>query len=213
MGTIRAKKLGNFPSAFPGRFHRSEGGHMLRRTSLVTAAVVALLAVCSPSVGATAPAPGRGDERWSPPVNGPVVRGYEPPKRPFGPQHLGLDYAVPAGAPVRAAGDGVVAFAGLVGRSRAVGIEHSGGRRTTYAYLRRRVVRPGVPVRGGDVVGFSGGTGPGHGPDVVHFGYRVNGQPQDPAQLFHPEPPRISLAPLDRPACRRRAEPAVPPRA
>lgn len=139
---------------------------------------------------------------WSQPVDGPVVRGYEPPPRPFGPQHLGLDFAAPAGTPVRAAGDGVVAFAGLVGRSRTAALEHGGARRTTYAYLRRVVVHPGSRVRRGDVLGFSGGEGPGHHADVVHFGYRVNGRPRDPAPLFHPPRPRISLAPMDAPACR-----------
>jgi murein DD-endopeptidase MepM/ murein hydrolase activator NlpD len=102
---------------------------------------------------------------------------------------------------VRAAGDGVVAFAGLVGRARAVGIEHPGARRTTYAYLRGVTVRPGVAVHRGDVLGFSGGRGPRHGSDVVHFGYRVNGLPQDPAQLFETPRRRISLAPLDAPTC------------
>jgi murein DD-endopeptidase MepM/ murein hydrolase activator NlpD len=182
----------------------------VERSWVALAVCIALVALGPPVHAAPAvPSPAR---EWSPPVDGPVVRGYEPPKHRFGPRHLGLDYAVPSGTPVRVAGDGMVAFAGLVGRARAVGIEHSGGRRTTYAYLRRVAVRQGTAVRRGDVLGLSGAAGPGHEPDVVHFGYRVNGQPQDPAQLFRPEPPRISLAPLDRPACRR-AEPAVPPRA
>jgi len=142
------------------------------------------------------------DQEWSPPVDGRIARGYEPPTKPFGPRHLGIDFETPAGTPVRAAADGLVAFAGLVGRSRAVGIDHPGLRRTTYAYLRRVVVRPGAAVRRGEVVGFSGGHGPGHEAGVVHFGYRVNGRPQDPAPLFHPRRPRISLAPLDAPACR-----------
>ena len=162
--------------------------------------IALVLSVVLVAFGAPARAVGPGE--WSPPVDGPIVRGYEPPARPYGPQHLGIDYGVPPGTPVRAAGDGVVAFAGLVGRSRSVGIEHPGARRTTYAYLRRTVVRPGMSVRRGDVVGFSGGEGPGHRPDVVHFGYRKNGQPQDPAQLFEPQRPRISLAPVDAPACR-----------
>jgi len=165
--------------------------------SRVALAVSVVLACLGPPVGAAPAAP----LRWSPPVEGPVVRGYEPPDRPFGPRHLGLDYAAPPGTPVRAAGDGTVAFAGVVGRSRAVSVEHSGARRTTYSYLRRVSVRSGTAVRRGDILGLSGGTGPGHGPGVVHFGYRVNGQPQDPAPLFGAENPRISLAPLDRPAC------------
>jgi murein DD-endopeptidase MepM/ murein hydrolase activator NlpD len=144
-------------------------------------------------------------EEWSPPVDGPVVRGYEPPDGPFGRRHLGLDYAAPPGTPVRAAGDGIVAFVGLVGRSRAVAVEHPGARRTTYAYLGEVSVRAGAPVRRGDRVGLSGGRGPGHASDAVHFGYRVAGTPRDPAPLFA-RSPRISLAPLDRPAC-----PAGPP--
>jgi murein DD-endopeptidase MepM/ murein hydrolase activator NlpD len=141
-------------------------------------------------------------QEWSPPVDGPVVRGFEPARRPFGPRHLGLDYAAEPGTPVRAAGDGAVVFAGRVGRrSLAVTVEHPGGRRTTYAYLRRIGVATGSPVRRGTVLGESGGTGPGHRPEVVHFGYRVAGVPRDPAPLFAPAPNRISLAPLDRPAC------------
>ena len=138
---------------------------------------------------------------WSPPVDGPVVRAYEPPGRPFGPRHLGLDFAAPPGTPVRSAGDGVVVFAGRAGRTWAVAVEHPGARRTTYAYLRRVRVTPGWPVRRGAVLGESGGTGPGHGAGVVHFGYRVSGQDEDPANLFQAPPSRISLAPLDRPAC------------
>lgn len=172
---------------------------MARRWMLT---VVGLALLMSP---APAPATGRdpaegGSAVWSPPVDGPVVRGYEPARRPFGPRHLGLDFAADPGTPVRAAGDGVVAFAGRVGRSRAVAVEHPGAKRTTYAYLRRVLVLPGATVRRGQNLGISGAAGPGHRPDVVHFGYRVAGGPRDPAPLFRP-PPRISLAPLDRPAC------------
>ncbi|MEW6474585.1 MAG: M23 family metallopeptidase [Actinomycetota bacterium] len=169
----------------------------MERSGIALALAVVLVTFGSPAHAGEA-----GAEQWSPPVDGPVVRGYEPPQQPFGPRHLGLDFAARPGTPVRAAGDGVVAFAGLVGRSRAVALQHGGGRRTTYAYLRRVVVWPGVAVRRGDVLGFSGGTGPGHRHDVVHFGYRVTGQAQDPAPLFRAPRPRISLAPLDRPACR-----------
>jgi murein DD-endopeptidase MepM/ murein hydrolase activator NlpD len=169
----------------------------VERRFLAFALSVLVVGFQAPTAAAAASA-----ERWSPPVGGPVVRGYEPPQRPFGPRHLGLDFAVPPGTPVRAAGDGVVVFAGRVGRAAfAVAVEHDGGPRTTYAYLRRLVIRPGAPVHRGDVLGLSGATGPGHGPGVVHFGYRVDGRAEDPAVLFHPPPSRISLVPLDRPAC------------
>jgi murein DD-endopeptidase MepM/ murein hydrolase activator NlpD len=162
-------------------------------------ALVVIFVLLGPVAAVAAPEPSPGE--WSPPVDGPVARGYEPPAGPFGPRHLGLDFAVAPGAPVRAAGDGIVVFAGRTGRSWGVAVAHPGARRTTYAYLRRIEVTPGRPVRRGAVLGESGGTGPGHGPGVLHFGYRVGGRPQDPAPLFGSPPPRISLAPLDRPAC------------
>ncbi|HEV7535012.1 MAG TPA: M23 family metallopeptidase [Acidimicrobiia bacterium] len=170
------------------------------------------LSVCVVLTAFGPPANAGPAEPWSPPVDGPVVRGYEPPPRPFSRRHLGLDFAAPPGTPVRSAGDGVVVFAGRVARAWSVAVEHAGARRTTYAYLRRVVVAPGTPVRRGAVLGESGGVGPGHGTGVVHFGYRVGGLPADPAPLFAPPAPRISLVPEDRPACRRRlGEPPGPP--
>ena len=165
----------------------------MKRSWLAVACSVVLAGLGSPVVAAA-------PEQWSPPVDGPVVRGYEAPERPFGPRHLGLDFAAGPGTPVRAAGDGIVAFSGRVGKSRAVAVEHPGARRSTYAYLRRTLVLPGATVRRGDTIGISGAPGPAHRPDVVHFGYRVAGVPQDPAPLFEAAP-RISLAPVDRPAC------------
>jgi murein DD-endopeptidase MepM/ murein hydrolase activator NlpD len=166
----------------------------MERSWLAVVVSVALVALGPPAGAAAA-------EQWSPPVGGPVVRGYEPPRRAFGARHLGLDFAATPGTPVRAAGDGVVVFAGRVGRAWAVTVDHGRGRRTSYAYLRRIRVVPGWPVRRGAVLGESGGAGPGHGPGVVHFGYRVGGRAEDPAPLFQVQPGRISLAPLDRPAC------------
>ncbi len=172
----------------------------MKRGRLVLAVSVVLVALGYPAGAAPA------EQQWSPPVDGPVVQGFEPPRRPFGPRHLGLDFAAPPGTPVRAAGDGVVVFAGRVGRAWAVTVDHRRGRRTSYAYLRRIRVVAGWPVRRGAVLGESGGAGPGHGPGVVHVGYRNGGRAEDPAPLFQAQPGRISLAPLDRPACPRRLE-------
>ena len=178
---------------------------MLRiRLTLVITMVLAAAGL--PAAGLPAaglPAGAAAGEQWSPPVDGPVVRGYEPPEGPFGPRHLGVDYAAPPGTPVKAAADGVVAFAGQVGRARSVALAHPGNRRTTYAYLRRLDVRPGATVRRGQVLGGSGASGPRHEPGIVHFGYRVDGHPEDPKSLFGGPRPRISLAPLDRPECPR----------
>jgi murein DD-endopeptidase MepM/ murein hydrolase activator NlpD len=177
------------------------------RLTLVLTAVLAVTGL--PTAGL--PARAAVAEQWSPPVDGPVVRGYEPPERPFGPRHLGLDYAATPGTPVKAAGDGVVVFAGQVGRARALALQHPGGRRTTYAYLRRLEARLGATVRRGQVLGLSGSSGPRHEPGVVHFGYRVNGRAEDPKTLFGGSRPRISLAPLDRPKCPTLSSNPTPP--
>ena len=124
-----------------------------------------------------------------PPVDGPVDRPFEPPARPWGPGHRGIDYRVPPGTPVRSAGDGVVAFAGGVAGGSMVSVDHPGGLRTSYAYLARVDVSAGQRIRRGDVVGLSGGTGPGHGRGVVHFGVRRHGRYLDPGG-FRPRRPR-----------------------
>ena len=72
---------------------------MLRRRSALFITVT--LATLTPSSGAASgPAPDRIDDRasqWSAPVDGPIVRSFEPPERPFGPRHLGVDYAAGPG--------------------------------------------------------------------------------------------------------------------
>ena len=134
-----------------------------------------------------------------PPVDGPVDRPFDPPARPWGPGHRGVDYRVPPGTPVRSAADGVVGFAGRIAGGSHVAVDHAGGVRTSYAYLARVEVSRGQSVRRGDVVGRSGGSGPGHGPDVVHFGVRREGRYVDPATLVATAPVRVRLAPLDAP--------------
>jgi hypothetical protein len=123
---------------------------------------------------------------WSPPVSGPVVRGFDPPDSPFGPGHLGVDYAVAPGTAVRAAGAGVVVFAGRVGEGLHVVVRHDGDVRTTDSFLATIEVVAGQTVGRGAILGTSGGTGPGHGAAILHFGVRVGATPVDPMLLFAP---------------------------
>lgn len=133
----------------------------------------------------------------SPPVDGPVTRPFDPPAKPWDPGHRGVDYRVPPGTPVRAAAGGVVSFAGDVAGGLFVTVDHPGALQTSYSYLSRVEVFPGQSVDGTDVVGLSGGTGPGHGPDVVHFGLRRGGRYVDPA-LMSGTLLRVRLAPVTR---------------
>jgi hypothetical protein len=61
-----------------------------------------------------------------------MVRRFDPPPRPWLPGHRGVDLAADPGAPVYAAGPGVVRFAGEVAGRGVVSVDHAGGLRTTY---------------------------------------------------------------------------------
>jgi hypothetical protein len=142
-----------------------------------------------------------------PPVNGPIVRGFEAPASRFDPGHRGLDIAVPPGTPVHAAADGTVVFAGVVAGSRFVTIAHpdlsrEGPLETTYSFLSRIGVRPGSTVNAGDVVGTSGTGHPGSTRPALHFGVRRSGRYVDPAPMLRLRQGRddvsdlVSLGPL-----------------
>src|SRR3977135_1848019 len=115
------------------------------------------------AAGAARPAPG-GCGVWLPPVDGPVVRAFQAPAFAYGPGHRGIDLAAPPGTPVRAAGDGVVSFAGSVAGSLHVVVAHDGDLRPTYAFLAGVDVLTGDRVARGQIVGVVGGSGPEHEP-------------------------------------------------
>lgn len=138
-----------------------------------------------------------GSYSW--PVVGPIIRGFTAPPNQYGAGHRGIDIAVPFGTPVRAANDGVVAFAGWVGGSLYVSIDHPDGVRTTYSWLSQIAVVTGQAVRTGDVIGA---TGHGH-PEIptphLHFGARIGNVYIDPMILLGGASVAglIRLAPLD----------------
>ncbi|HEX4491525.1 MAG TPA: M23 family metallopeptidase [Acidimicrobiia bacterium] len=123
---------------------------------------------------------------WTRPVDGPVVRGFDPPTTRFGPGHLGVDFGVRSGTPVRAANDGTVVFAGRVGAGLHVVVLNAGDVRTTDSFLASIAVVRGQHVARGETVGTTGGTGPQHAADVLHFGVRVGDDYIDPMLLFGP---------------------------
>lgn len=97
-----------------------------------------------------------GPVHYQPPVDAPITDPFRPPKTPYGPGNRGIEYATEPGTPVRAAGDGVVAFAGFVAGRRYVTVDHADGVRTSYSYLAEIDVRVGQQVHGGDVIGTTG---------------------------------------------------------
>ena len=97
--------------------------------------------------------------------------------------HNGVDYSAPTGTPVRAVGEGRVAFSGRQnGYGNIVQLEHQGGKSTLYAHLSRLDVRTGQRVEQGQRIGAVGATGWATGPHL-HFEFRLNGQFQDPLKV------------------------------
>jgi murein DD-endopeptidase MepM/ murein hydrolase activator NlpD len=88
--------------------------------------------------------------------------------------HKGIDFAVPQGTPVMAAGSGTVTFAGNSGEyGNLVVINHTNSYATAYAHLSRFAVHKGDHVSQGEVVAYSGMTGLATGPHL-HYEIRVN---------------------------------------
>ncbi len=111
------------------------------------------------------------------PVSGPVVSGFG---MRWGAMHTGIDIAVPAGTPIRAAASGTVAIAGPNdGYGNFTCINHAGGLSTCYAHQSSIGVSVGQQVSQGEVIGAVGCTGHCFG-DHLHFEVRVNGTPVDP---------------------------------
>ena len=86
------------------------------------------------------------------PVASRVLRGFEPPEKRWMAGHRGVDLDLPVGGKVRAAGDGVVYFAGSIAGKPALSIAHGNGLRTTYQPVFARV-KKGDQVKEGGVIG------------------------------------------------------------
>jgi hypothetical protein len=158
---------------------------MSRRSLRLTApAVAASTLLLAPLVPALAGPPNIGG--WVRPVAGPVVEPFEEPASQYGPGHRGADFAVAPGTAVGAANAGTVTFAGAVAGTLHVVVLHDGGLRTSYSFLARVDVRAGQRVTPAQAVGISGGTGPDHFGDVLHFGLRLGDRYLDPMLLFRP---------------------------
>jgi murein DD-endopeptidase MepM/ murein hydrolase activator NlpD len=121
--------------------------------------------------------------------------------------HRGIDIAAPEGTTVRAAADGIVAYAdnGVRGYGNLVMIVHANGWMTMYAHNSRITVQPGYRVRRGERIALVGQTGIAHGPHV-HFELWEGGHAIDPAALMDGGP-----AFVDRLAARAAARGDVPP--
>ncbi|MDB9520054.1 peptidoglycan DD-metalloendopeptidase family protein [Roseofilum reptotaenium CS-1145] len=94
--------------------------------------------------------------------------------------HAGMDFAADYGAPIYAAQNGIVLYAGWYGGyGNTVILDHGNGITSLYAHASQVYVREGQSVTQGDVIAATGSTGLSTGPHL-HFEVRENGTPVDP---------------------------------
>jgi len=115
-----------------------------------------------------------------------VLTPFTPPPERYGPGHLGLDLATPAGAAVLAAGSGVVRFAGPVAGRGVVVLLHPDGISTEYEPV-AAVVVAGRRVVAGQRIAVVAGTHRGCAPATcLHWGARRGTAYLDPMSLLAP---------------------------
>jgi murein DD-endopeptidase MepM/ murein hydrolase activator NlpD len=130
--------------------------------------------------GAGEAAPGSPTFRW--PVRGRIIAGFGAHN---GQQNDGIDLSVPEGTSVKAADDGVVAYAGneLKGYGNLVLVRHQNGYVTAYAHASELMVKRGDTVKRGQIIARSGQTGNVNAPQL-HFEIRKGKVPVDPVQFL-----------------------------
>ncbi len=123
---------------------------------------------------------------WPLDVHGFVTRGQVRPGDPAE-SHPGIDIAVPVGTPVRAAGGGVVAAAGIdPAYGLFVLLRHAAGYETMYGHASRLLVQEGDSVQAGQVIALSGSSGRSTAPHL-HFEIRREGKSLDPLTVVTEE--------------------------
>jgi murein DD-endopeptidase MepM/ murein hydrolase activator NlpD len=129
-----------------------------------------------------APEPMSGNSfRW--PVQGRIISEFG--TKPDGGHNDGINVAVPAGTSVKAAENGVVAYAGdeLKGYGNLVLIRHSNNWVSAYAHNEEILVQRGDQVRRGQVIAKAGRTGQVNQPQL-HFELRKGSRPVDPTKYM-----------------------------
>jgi murein DD-endopeptidase MepM/ murein hydrolase activator NlpD len=129
-----------------------------------------------------APEPMSGNSfRW--PVQGRIISEFG--TKADGGHNDGIDVAVPLGTSVKAAENGVVAYAGdeLKGYGNLVLIRHANNWVSAYAHNDEILVKRGDQVRRGQVIAKAGRTGQVSQPQL-HFELRKGARPVDPTKFM-----------------------------
>lgn len=133
------------------------------------------------SIKSAEPAGGIPSFRW--PVRGRIISSFG--TKSNGAQNDGINLAVPEGTPVKAADDGVVAYAGneLKGYGNLVLVRHANGYVSAYANASEILVKRGDSVKRGQDIARAGQTGNVTSPQL-HFEIRKGSTPVDPTKYL-----------------------------
>jgi murein DD-endopeptidase MepM/ murein hydrolase activator NlpD len=136
-----------------------------------------------------------GHLEWVAPAFGPISSPFGPRPRPGYPGqfdfHPGLDIAAPRGAPIYAASDGYVQYAGPAsGFGNEVILQHADGVTTVYGHMSKILVTSG-PVTAGQPIAIVGSEGESTGPHL-HFEVHVHDQLVDPLAWLSAHGVRVS---------------------
>lgn len=139
------------------------------------------------------PAEPIGAAGWVAPLSEPltVTRTFDPPASRYGAGHRGVDLAGSPGQEIRAAGAGIVIYAGPLAGRGVVSIEHTDGLRTTYEPVPASVTA-GVAVSIGQVIGTLAAGHPGCPVSAcLHWGLKRGETYLDPLTLLRAGPVRL----------------------
>ncbi|MCH7696882.1 MAG: peptidoglycan DD-metalloendopeptidase family protein [Proteobacteria bacterium] len=103
--------------------------------------------------------------------------------------HKGVDYSAPAGTPIKATGDGVVAYVGRKGGyGKTVILKHGGIYKTVYAHMSRyaKGIKRGKHIKQGKIIGYVGQTGLATGPHL-HYEFRLHDVHRNPLTVKLPK--------------------------
>jgi len=187
--TLAADPAGTSPAADPAGTRPARGFAGAKAAGLASGGIRPARTATAPRVPALRP-----------PVDGPLVRGFEEAAGPFGPGHRGVDFGAVPGLPVRAPASGRVTFAGPVAGTTWVTIQVAPAVLVTLGPLRTLEASVGQATTTGDRLGTlaSGHASPDPSVAALHLGLRVHGTYIDPlpwlAGLARPR-----LAPLSEP--------------
>ncbi|GMV31358.1 MAG: hypothetical protein AMXMBFR59_34830 [Rhodanobacteraceae bacterium] len=133
-------------------------------------------AVAAP--GPATPVLSSGGVSWRWPASGKIVGTFVAGDQ----TRQGVDIAGTAGANVVAAADGTVVYSGngLLGYGELVIVKHSSTFLSAYGHNRKRLVKEGDTVRGGQVIAEMGGSNR----EMLHFEIRRNGKPVNPLEYL-----------------------------